>query len=56
MKPHLKPAADVPKWAALLVEAVNKPGLIMEAYRIHTILKRISALQYDLSIRVRHLN
>lgn len=32
MKPHPKPAADVPKWAALLVEAVNKPGLIMEAY------------------------
>jgi antirestriction protein ArdC len=32
MKPHPKPAADVPKWAALLVDAVNKPGLIMEAY------------------------
>jgi len=32
MKPHSKPAADVPKWASLLVEAVNKPGLIMEAY------------------------
>src|SRR6202008_3349968 len=26
-----KPAPDVPKWSALLVEAVNKPGLIMEA-------------------------
>jgi hypothetical protein len=23
---------DVPKWSALLVEAINKPGLIMEAY------------------------
>ncbi len=23
---------DVPKWSALLVEAVNKPGLIMQAY------------------------
>lgn len=23
---------DVPKWAALLVEAINKPALIMEAY------------------------
>ena len=23
---------DIPKWAALLVEAVNRPGLIMEAY------------------------
>jgi hypothetical protein len=32
MKPHSKPAVDVPKWASLLVEAVNKPGLIMEAY------------------------
>ena len=27
-----KPAPDIPKWSALLVEAVNKPGLIMEAY------------------------
>ncbi len=26
-----KPAPDVPKWSALLVEAVNKPDLIMEA-------------------------
>jgi len=25
-------SAEIPKWAALLVEAVNKPGLIMEAY------------------------
>lgn len=32
MKPHPKPAVDVPKWASLLIEAVNKPGLIMEAY------------------------
>jgi len=32
MKPHPKPAVDVPKWSLLLVEAVNKPGLIMEAY------------------------
>ncbi len=27
-----KQSADIPKWAALLVEAVNKPGMIMEAY------------------------
>ena len=27
-----KQSADIPKWAALLVGAVNKPGLIMEAY------------------------
>src|ERR1044071_7316911 len=32
MKPHPKPTADVPKWSSLLVEAVNKPGMIMEAY------------------------
>lgn len=32
MKPHPKPAADVPKWSSLLIEAVTKPGLIMEAY------------------------
>jgi antirestriction protein ArdC len=25
-------SSDIPKWSALLVEAVNKPGLIMEAY------------------------
>jgi hypothetical protein len=27
-----QPHIDTPKWSALLVEAVNKPGLIMEAY------------------------
>ncbi len=27
-----KQSADLPKWSALLVEAVNKPGLIMDAY------------------------
>src|ERR1041384_6011905 len=32
MKPHPKRTADVPKWSSLLVEAVNKPGMIMEAY------------------------
>src|SRR5919205_1378187 len=32
MERHSKPSPDVPKWSALLVEAVNKPGLIMEAY------------------------
>ena len=25
-------STEIPKWSALLVEAVNKPGLIMEAY------------------------
>ncbi len=32
MQHHSKPVTDVPKWSALLVEAVNKPGMIMEAY------------------------
>jgi hypothetical protein len=32
MERHINPAPDVPKWSALLVEAVNKPGLIMKAY------------------------
>lgn len=32
MNTHTKPSLDIPKWSALLVEAVNKPGLIMEAY------------------------
>jgi len=32
MDTHTRTSRDVPKWSALLVEAVNKPGLIMEAY------------------------
>jgi hypothetical protein len=32
MQSHTKPQLDTPKWLALLVEAVNKPGLIMDAY------------------------
>src|SRR5207302_8835987 len=33
MDRHATRSVDIPKWSALLVEAVNKPGLIMEAYR-----------------------
>jgi antirestriction protein ArdC len=32
MERQTKQSADIPKWSALLVEAVNKPGLIMKAY------------------------
>jgi hypothetical protein len=32
MEKHTRQSADIPKWSALLVEAVNKPGLIMKAY------------------------
>jgi antirestriction protein ArdC len=32
MEKQIKRLADIPKWSALLVEAVNKPGLIMKAY------------------------
>lgn len=32
MERHNRQSADIPKWSALLVEAVNKPGLIMKAY------------------------
>src|SRR5499426_238005 len=32
MNTHTQSSTDIPKWSALLVEAVNKPGLIMEAY------------------------
>jgi antirestriction factor ArdC-like protein/uncharacterized protein DUF955 len=32
MRRHSKPSADVPKWSALLIEAVKKPGLMMQAY------------------------
>ena len=32
MDRHATRSVDTPKWSALLVEAVNKPGLIMDAY------------------------
>ncbi|MGI8836536.1 MAG: ArdC-like ssDNA-binding domain-containing protein [Pyrinomonadaceae bacterium] len=32
MEQQTRQSADIPKWSALLVEAVNKPGLIMKAY------------------------
>lgn len=32
MKPHTNSTTDVPKWSSLLVEAVTKPGMIMDAY------------------------
>src|SRR5207249_10998000 len=32
MERQSKQSADIPKWSALLVEAVNKAGLIMKAY------------------------
>jgi len=32
MDRHATRSVDIPKWSALLVEAINKPGLIMEAY------------------------
>src|SRR5260370_19878185 len=32
MDSHATRSVDIPKWSALLVEAVNKPGLIMQAY------------------------
>ena len=34
--------ADIPKWSALLVEAVNKPGLIMDAYSVLELQRRKS--------------
>ena len=42
MKPHPKPTVDVPRWSSLLVEAVNKPGMIMEAYSaFHHYVRRV---------------
>ena len=32
MERQSRQSADIPKWSALLIEAVNKPGLIMKAY------------------------
>src|SRR5439155_15086947 len=32
MDRHATRSVDIPKWSAFLVEAVNKPGMIMEAY------------------------
>lgn len=32
MEKHTRQSADISKWSALIIEAVNKPGLIMKAY------------------------
>jgi antirestriction protein ArdC len=32
MEKQINQSRDIPKWATLLVEAINKPGLIMKAY------------------------
>lgn len=32
MENHVNQSPAIPKWSALLIEAVNKPGLIMKAY------------------------
>jgi N-terminal domain of anti-restriction factor ArdC len=32
MRSHSKASPDIPKWSALLIEAVNKPGMMMQAY------------------------
>ena len=33
MENHVNQSPAIPKWSALLIEAVTKPGLIMKAYR-----------------------
>ncbi len=32
MERQMKQTAEIPRWSALLIEAINKPGLIMKAY------------------------
>jgi hypothetical protein len=32
MNTHTHSSPDIPKWSTLLIEAVTRPGLIMEAY------------------------
>jgi hypothetical protein len=32
MENHVNQLPAIPKWSALLIEAVTKPGLIMKAY------------------------
>jgi hypothetical protein len=32
MENHVNQSSSIPKWSALLIEAVTKPGLIMKAY------------------------
>ena len=32
MENHVNQSPAIPKWSALLIEAVTKPGLIMRAY------------------------
>ncbi len=34
MEKQTRQSADIPKWSALLIDAVNKPGLIMKAYSV----------------------
>ncbi len=33
-------SSKIPKWSALLVEAVSKPGLIMKAYSAFILIRR----------------
>src|ERR1700730_17967747 len=47
MESHKKQTADIPKWSALLVEAVNKLGMIMKAYsafHVYTLGNQLLAL------------
>ena len=32
MENHVNQSPAIPKWSALLIEAVNKPGMMMQAY------------------------
>ena len=42
MRRHSKPSPDVPKWSALLIEAVKKPGMVMQAYNaFHNYVRRV---------------
>ena len=34
MENHANQSPSIPKWSALLIEAVTKPGLIMKAYSV----------------------
>jgi hypothetical protein len=42
MENQVSQSPSIPKWSALLIEAVTKPGLIMKAYSaFHQYVRRV---------------
>ena len=46
MENHVNQSPAIPKWSALVIEAVTKPGLIMKAYSaFHPYVRYMAARQ-----------